>query len=439
MLRARQWTGFEAAALQEAMRRSIREFAAELGVETTTINNWRTGLGSVTPRSATQAILDTTYQHRATSEDRARFEQIVAEGEVAWRERHRPLSQSAITSVHTSDVDVPPSPADRGTTEELISVLARVERLSRSIDPEIIRQLQTSTLLSIAQYETIDPAALVPALRKQRDWLDELVCECGNPHQRHQLFETASATSGLLGYIAVGTGNFSTARAYCLESYHLGDHAQDGNLMAWARGMQSFCEYYAGQFVQALSYAEDGLTHAAAGPQSVRLAINGVARARGKLGDAEGVHRAVDEAYMMLSRDGAPTGVPSSISLDSYSAAQVAGNAATAYLSLGMPDRVEEYVQQALPEMNESNSPWGRSLVLIDWARSHVVSPVGDLDAATHIMLDALDPPRGNLMTQVRRRGSEFVRDAVARWGTTAQLQAIRDRLVSVNSSNQHE
>lgn len=34
MVRAREWTGFEAAALQEAMRRSIREFAAHLGVET---------------------------------------------------------------------------------------------------------------------------------------------------------------------------------------------------------------------------------------------------------------------------------------------------------------------------------------------------------------------------------------------------------------------
>ncbi|WP_281916534.1 hypothetical protein [Nocardia sputorum] len=64
MVRARQWTGFEAAALQEAMRKSIREFAALLGVETTTITNWRSGLSAVTPRSGTQAILDTTYQQR---------------------------------------------------------------------------------------------------------------------------------------------------------------------------------------------------------------------------------------------------------------------------------------------------------------------------------------------------------------------------------------
>lgn len=75
MIRGQEWTGFEAAALQEAMRKSVRQFAELLGVETTTISNWRSGLSAVKPRSATQAILDTTYAQRATPEDRARFEQ----------------------------------------------------------------------------------------------------------------------------------------------------------------------------------------------------------------------------------------------------------------------------------------------------------------------------------------------------------------------------
>ncbi|MGF0316910.1 hypothetical protein [Nocardia fluminea] len=59
-----------------------------LGVETTTINNWRSGLSAVKPRSEKQEILDTAYAKRTTPEDRERFEQIVAEGETAWRARH---------------------------------------------------------------------------------------------------------------------------------------------------------------------------------------------------------------------------------------------------------------------------------------------------------------------------------------------------------------
>ncbi|MGW4090224.1 hypothetical protein [Nocardia sp. NPDC004750] len=88
MVRGWQWTGFEAAALQEAMRRSVRDFALLLGVETTTVVNWRTGLSAVRPRSNTQAMLDTTLDQRATVDDRARFEQILSQGEAAWRERH---------------------------------------------------------------------------------------------------------------------------------------------------------------------------------------------------------------------------------------------------------------------------------------------------------------------------------------------------------------
>ncbi|MEU4652173.1 hypothetical protein [Nocardia fluminea] len=41
-----------------------REFAALLGVETTTVNNGRAGLGAVKPRSAAQAILDTACPQR---------------------------------------------------------------------------------------------------------------------------------------------------------------------------------------------------------------------------------------------------------------------------------------------------------------------------------------------------------------------------------------
>ncbi|WP_156959303.1 hypothetical protein [Nocardia sp. BMG51109] len=97
MVRGREWTGFEAVALQEAMRKSVREFAALLGTNPSTVINWRTGLGSVLPRSVTQEMLDTTLQQRATSEDRARFDQIVAEGESLWRARHdRPTARDVI-------------------------------------------------------------------------------------------------------------------------------------------------------------------------------------------------------------------------------------------------------------------------------------------------------------------------------------------------------
>ncbi|MER7449193.1 hypothetical protein ABTW96_02770 [Nocardia beijingensis] len=97
-----------------------------------------------------------------------------------------------------------------------------------------------------------------------------------------------------------------------------------------------------------------------------------------------------------------------------------------------MPDKVEQYVRLALPEMTGAKSPWGRSLVMIDLARSHVLSENADLDAAAAIMLDALDVSPGKAMMQVRRRSSEFLQEAGARWGETVQLRAVREALVHV-------
>ena len=231
----------------------------------------------------------------------------------------------------------------------------------------------------------------------------------------------------MLGYVAVGHGGFPLARAYCLEAFQLGDFAGNANLQAWARGLQSFCEYYAGRYDEALALARDGLNYSQSGPQSVRLTINGVARAMGKLGDAEGVRRAVDDAYELMSRNDAPGGVPSSISLECYSVAQTASNSATAYVSLAMPEKVQHYVGLALPEIAKSDSPWSRSLVLIDLALSMVRAKDADLDQATALVLDALSISAGRPVISVQQRTSEFVRDVRGRWGDVPQVTAIAD------------
>jgi hypothetical protein len=245
--------------------------------------------------------------------------------------------------------------------------------------------------------------------------------------QRQQLCEIAGATSGVLGYVAVGRGDFPLARAYCLEAFQLGNFAGNRNLQAWARGTQSFCEYYAGRYPDALRLAEDGLGYAQSGPQSVRLTINGAARALGKLGDAEGVHRAVDRAHDLMARNDVPAGVPSSIAFDCYSAAQTASNAATAYVSLGMPDKVQHYVGLALPDISTSDSPWSRSLVMIDLALSLIRPPEADLDHATELMLNAIVISADRPIISVQQRTAEFVRDVTNRWGKTRQADVILD------------
>src|SRR5260370_12427730 len=131
----------------------------------------------------------------------------------------------------------------------------------------------------------------------------------------------------------------------------------------------------------------------------------------------------------MASND-VPGGVPSSISLGCYSAAQPASNAATAYVALGMTGKVQHFVELALPDISAAESPWSRSLVMIDLAMSHVRSADGqggDLDQAASLVLDALAISANRPVFCVAQRTSEFVRDATQRWGTVRQVSAVRD------------
>lgn len=316
--------------------------------------------------------------------------------------------------------------------EGTLDVLNRVHRLSRMLDPAILDHVADELQRYLAHYDSTDHRQLTATLVTRRAWLDLLLEDCPHPRQREQLFNTASLTSGLLGYLAVGRSAFGLARAYCLEAFQLAEFVQDLNLQAWVRGMQSFCEYYAGDYPAALRLALDGADRAGNGPQAVRLMINGVARAAGKLGDAEGVRRAVGRAQDLMPQQQAPAGVPSSIGLGCYSPAQLAGNAATAFVSLGKPADVQYFVGLAMPDVSRSASPWSRSLVTLDLATALIRSSDHDLDHATALALDALAISRGRPIVSVMQRTHEFVRDAADRWGTLAQTESVREALATL-------
>jgi transcriptional regulator with XRE-family HTH domain len=393
--------GAELARIMERRGIGVRELARRTDYAAGYISNLRTG--TKTPSPMVAEILDSALE---------------ADGRLIEVERH-------VAS------DPMPQP-DRGPalerSEDALDVLSRVQKLHRgTVHPEIIGQLQDYMQQTVARYEKLDHSSLVPAMLKQRAWIDSLLDECYHPGQRQQLFEIAGAASGVLGYVAVGRGDFPLARAYCLEAFQLGNFAGDANLQAWARGLQSFCEYYAGRYDEALKLARDGLHYGQSGPQSVRLTINGAARAMGKLGNAAGVHRSVDEAYDLMSRNNVPSGVPSSITFGCYSAAQTASNAATAYVSLGMAEKVQHYVELALPDISKSESPWSQSLVMIDLALSVIRSKEPDLDRAAGLILDALSISAGRPIISVEQRTWDFIRDAADRWGDTRQVGAIRD------------
>ena len=76
MVTVQCWTGAETKALRQAMRLSIRAFAAHLGIDARTVNKWEARRGTITLRPDTQALMDTALE-RAPEEVKARFTQTV--------------------------------------------------------------------------------------------------------------------------------------------------------------------------------------------------------------------------------------------------------------------------------------------------------------------------------------------------------------------------
>lgn len=104
MASVKRWTGREAGLLRQALRMSVRAYAAHLGVATRTVSKWEQ-LGLATcPWPDTQAILDTALM-RADAGARSRFEQLLTEGESRRRQDGAPALTSADHETWAEDLE----------------------------------------------------------------------------------------------------------------------------------------------------------------------------------------------------------------------------------------------------------------------------------------------------------------------------------------------
>jgi hypothetical protein len=124
-----------------------------------------------------------------------------------------------------------------------------------------------------------------------------------------------------------------------LEAFEVAEAADLPEAQAGARAVQSLIAYYGGHYHDALAFARDGYRRAPGSSQTVRLAINGEARALARLGDRAGVDNAVDRAFAALGQHTVGADVSPSLALTAYCPARTAANAATAYLALGCSDK----------------------------------------------------------------------------------------------------
>jgi transcriptional regulator with XRE-family HTH domain len=262
----------------------------------------------------------------------------------------------------------------------------------------------------VESYEARGPAVLMPLIVRQRREVQTHIERWHPARDRNRLLRVAGRLSGLAGYMAVNLGDFRLARAHCTEAFTLAQIAEDHDLAAWVRGTQSLCAYYAGDHRLALDLARDGQIYAAGGPQTIRLAVNGEARALGRLGDRDGVREAVDRAFRHAEHSDLPDGMTPCTSFGAYSLARIAANAATAHLGVGEGALVQSYAQTATAMVGADRSPWSDVLIALDVATALATGDDADPEHGAALGVEALTRAGSRPIESIRQRARELAR-----------------------------
>ncbi|MFC9660244.1 hypothetical protein ACFVJ5_08405 [Nocardia sp. NPDC127606] len=277
MVRGREWTGFEAAALQEAMRYSMRDFASLLGIETSTVANWRKGLSGVTPRTKVQAILDTTYQQRATPEDRERFAQIAAEGEAAWRERHRKDQRAgSLEEAERHDARMPASLGIRvgmADVERIVKSMGRIHELQLMAGGDRLCEIATNEvryvehLLDSGRYSDTVGTALTSAAAEMMTAAGWVHYDAGQWKSAKRYYADAAQAATMSGDGIAAAHTWINAS---LLSYREGSRPKEGARLAQAA--QIAAEREGGPKLRALAAIREAEAHSVIGDRSVMVA-----------------------------------------------------------------------------------------------------------------------------------------------------------------------
>jgi hypothetical protein len=328
-----------------------------------------------------------------------------------------------------------PGAVAAGEPESLIDVARRMGWLANVNTEDSVLDLVHGAIEDVvARYGAEGPLRLVPEVVRLRSHVQRLLEGHQHPQQRRRLYELAGRLSGMLGYMAVNQARFLLSEAYCAEAFALAAAAEDLDLQAWVRGTESLCAYYQKHYTDALDLARDGQRYARGGAQAIRLAINGEARALGRLGDHRGVDEAVDRAYVRVTQLPPRVGLSPCISFDPYSEARVAANAATAYLSLGATGKVLDYAARIESPVEESHSDWDRSLVHLDVATALIRQERPDVEHAADIGIAALQASAANPIASIRQRAGEFTVEG-RRWHTRPAIREFIEALRCWNAT----
>jgi DNA-binding transcriptional regulator YiaG/tetratricopeptide (TPR) repeat protein len=411
------WSGRDIRLLREAMRMSLRDFAAHLGVGERVVSKWEAGGDKLHPRPANQQVLDVSLA-RADASIQQRFRwlaglagippgQVTASSPVESPDplNARPLEVLPAPDPGTSAADQA-GDACRGiilgralddearSGEALLAAAEAVRRevedtLARgTISPARLDRLEELVASHIRVYTTTAPAHALANLLV--DFMD--VRRLAAQRQPAMIQARLSEVSALLATLAADSlmklGQIPDARAWYGTAQMAADDSANIELRARVRAQHAMLPYYYGHAAEAVRLARDaqgilGGTQCAAGA----LAAAAEARALARLGDEPEARRAIALAQCLVERTSTP-GMPETDDAFVFGIRRLLFYASSTMTNLGDAAAAQGFQEQALEHYGDRAGLIDPALVRLDQVQLLVIE--GDFRGAGELATDVV-------------------------------------------------
>jgi transcriptional regulator with XRE-family HTH domain/enamine deaminase RidA (YjgF/YER057c/UK114 family) len=301
MITVQCWTGAETKALRQAMRLSIRAFAAHLGIDARTINEWEARHTTITLRPHTQELMDTALA-QAPEDVQTRFSETMHNAQQKQHGNtttpaHDPHTEPAesVDSSHT-----PPSGNDTSNSFALIQAkqehAANLHMQRRAKDQATVQQLPTASPPTTADHtplhaiealrcglnETISertitstslddweqtvsdyglatrdraPIVLLGDLSADLAQLQEALSRCRSASALGCLTRITAQMAGLMCLTLIKMDERAAFRRWARTARLASREASDLLTYSWVRAQEAYGHYYSGDLSEAVQVA----------------------------------------------------------------------------------------------------------------------------------------------------------------------------------------
>jgi transcriptional regulator with XRE-family HTH domain/tetratricopeptide (TPR) repeat protein len=392
-----RWTGHEAKLLRQALRLSVRDFAARLGIGVRTVNKWEARLADITPLPHMQEVLDTALA-RASDGAKTRFA-AATRTDAPEHETAQPSGQAVrgamlpvvvtgrlmFTPVEADALAVAPlvGHADLEPRERLASAARRPSR----VDPVAVEHLELVTQTHRSLYHHLSSAELIPAVTGHLQVTTLLLRGTQPLPLRRRLAAIAGETAGHAAWLFHDLGDqYNAAHYYAVAEVAIRE-AGDPALDAYVRGFRSLVMGSQGQAREALGFVRGAVEIAERSATATTRAwlASLEARTLASVGDTKSCCGALCWARTAIGQSRREEDPAWMYEFDYARLLAVSG---ACYGQLGKTAAAEQTLREALDALGPKRSR-RRAEVLVDLARVHARQQ--DAEEAAGVAGEALE------------------------------------------------